>query len=294
MRTILTLFAAIVIVAACKKDKAVPPNPVDNTDSTDSTNVPKPQLKDSTIKIVGIDSVVEIECYDSIEIPITITRDTGTLRNIHLSISGLSYRVKAKFSNYSGNMPFTTTLKLSTYLVGGGKFSDSMITITATTDDGQQVKHSFRLKVNYNQDILKILYECYLKSPIWATFTFDPARLVANPPYFHYDSIKNNLYLTSIYVGEVNGKKYYTIDRIYAKGGFASYGDIYFEEKSVRCSSTSDTISVFVTPHFLNFYDNYGDDNTIPTIYMSYWASPPTLSNQHFTVKGNLKIDGFW
>lgn len=288
MRTILTLFAVIVIIASCKKkDKPIPPAPVDNTDSTDSTNVPK--LKDSTLKIVGIDSIVTIGFYDSIEIPITIMRDTGTAQIVTLSISGLCYRVRAKFTNNTGTTPLTTTLKLYTYLVGGMDIQDSLMTITATANNGQQWKRSFKLKLEYSEDLYKAFYEAFLKSLGWAVYSTDLNKLVTYGPAFYHDPGSKRLCIKGLYVGKLNGKNYYAIDTIYTNGGSTGWAEFLFEPTTVRCSSGSDTVSESFWPYYLNYYRNYGTDSTEPKIEMPYRG----IDGEYYSVRGKLHIEGF-
>lgn len=294
MRNILTLVILIVALIACDKSQPIPPaNTANDIDSTDTTNNNKPILKDTTLKFTGIDQVVEIDFYDSIEIPFTVGRDSGNAEQVTISVSGLSYRVRAKISQNSGTTPFSSSIKIYTYLVGGAKIKDSAITITATTTSGQQVKQRFTLKVVYNKNINELLYNIYTNSPLWGAYTSNPVRLVADGPVFHYNAITKNIYLNNLYVGEYNGKKYFTIGYLYGEGGNIPYSDLYFSSAELKCTDGIDTVSAIVTGHNLNYYENYGDDNTTPGIVFFYSAYIEKESNKGYYIKGDMKIDGF-
>lgn len=271
MRTILTLFAAIVIVASCKKDKPVPPNPVDNTDSTDSTNVPK--LKDSTLKIVGIDSVVTLGIYDSITIPFTVMRDTGSVQNVTLSISQLPMRMKGSFVTTSGTTPFTNSLKLNTYLFAGGYSADTIV-ITATTSNGHQTRYKFRFKIDYTkQDPTKTFYEVYRKTPFINTYD-ESGNHVWGGPALHYDTTTGLLYMTGLFLGQHGGKNYRTLDdfaipsnNIIQENSNPSdpdYGNLVFLHYLVDGISTNDTMQFRVEfVNHINYYTTNHDNDTV-------------------------------
>jgi microcystin-dependent protein len=291
MRTILTLFAAIVIVAACKKDKPVPPNPVDNTDSTDSTKVPK--LKDSTIKIVGIDSVVTLGIYDSIVIPFTVTRDTGSVQNVTLSISQLPMRMKGSFATTSGTTPFTNSLKLNTYLFAGG-YSADILVITATTSNGLQTRHKFRFKIDYTkQDPTKLFYEVYRKTPFINTYD-ESGNHVWGGPALHYDTTTGLLYMTGLFLGQHGGKNYRTLDDVvipsnniiqYKEGPtMSAYGQLIFGLYSVKGYSSNDTANFDVELALMYYYQTPYD--SIFTFNYSLLG----INSQRFSCVGTLKF----
>lgn len=291
MRTILTLFTAIVIIASCKKDKPVPHTPVDTTDSTDSTKVPK--LKDSTLKIVGIDSVVTLGIYDSIIIPFTVMRDTGIIQSVTVSLSDLPTRMKGNFTTPNGTMPLLSSLKLNTYLFAGAYFADTIV-ITATAGNGQQVRYKFRFKIDYGkQDPTKTFYETYKKSPI--INTYQSGNHVWGGPALHYDTTTGLLYMTGLYLGQWGGKNYRTLDDFVVPVNnimqdeartTADYGHLIFLHYWVDGVSADDTMEFFV---MFNNHINYCPPN--PDYDSTFSFGYRVDSKQSFYSVGTLKFD---
>jgi len=292
MRTILTLFAAIVVLAACKKDKPVPPNPVDNTDSTDSTDVP--QLKDSTLKIIGIDSVVTLGIYDSITIPFTVMRDTGSVQNVTLSISQLPMRMKGSFATTSGTTPFTNSLKLNTYLFAGGYSADTIV-ITATATNGQQTRYKFRFKIDYaKQDPTKTFYEVYRKTPFINTYD-ELGNHVWSGPALHYDTATGLLYMTGLFLGQHGGKNYRTLDDFaipannimqYKEGPtMSAYGQLIFGLYFVKGVSGNDTSDFDVELALMYYYQQPYDS------IFTFSYSLLGIGSERFSCIGTLKFN---
>ncbi len=291
MRTILTLFAAIVVLAACKKDKPVPSTPAETTDSTDSTNVPK--LKDSTLKIVGIDSIITIGVYDSIEIPFTVMRDTGSVQNVTLSISQLPMRMKSSFATNSGAIPFTNSLKLNTYLFAGGYSADTLV-ITATASNGLQTRYKFRFKIDYmKQDPTRIFYEVYRKTPFINTYD-ELGNHVWGGPTIHYDTSTGLLYLTGLYLGQHGGKNYRTLDFVTPSNNIMQnstvrvYGHLVFGLYHVKGISSNDTAEFYVELPSIFYYAPYYKYDSIFTFSYSLVASS---GSESFSCTGTLKFD---
>lgn len=175
MKYIQTLLCAVVLLAACKKDSSQP------TQNNNQPNNPtQPIAGDSTLKIKGPDSLITLTVYDSIDVPITIESDSGIAQNISIAISSkLPMRMKAVLAQTSGTTPFTTTLKLYTYLtiptsylnnngvITGNETDTILITATKTNGDSSVFVCNYKIMA---ADCRRLFYEVYKRNPIINTY----------------------------------------------------------------------------------------------------------------------------
>lgn len=296
MKTILTLIAIVCILAACKKDNPTPPSPPGTVDSTDTTTNSGP-VKDTTLKIVGIDSVVILGIYDSIVIPFTIMREGGSVDIVDLEMSDLPMRMKGKFTHSTGATPFACSLKLNTYLFADAYSADTIV-ITATAGNGQQVRYKFSFKIDYlKQDHNKAFYEAIKKNPI--IHTYDQAKnKVWSGTTFNFDAATGSLYMTGVYLGQIAGKTYVTLDdflnpfnnimvemTMISQGhfDFKSYNDI----KGVSGNDTAE-FDLFAPSGSYYIFDEINPSFNNDSVFMFGYK---VVGGQHFSCVGSLTFD---
>mgnify|MGYP007037737942 CR=1 FL=1 len=317
MRKIFTLLLAMALVTACKKDD----NPAKNNNNPPGNPTP-PVAGDSTLKIDGLDSLITMTIYDSVFIPITIYSDSGIAQNVSVSISSpLPMRMKAVFTQSSGTTPFSTTLKLYTYLTSTTPrlaYLKSNYTITNQQTD------TFTITVNNpngdssvficpyairEANCRQLFYEVYKRSPVIKTYQIsDPndhislGSFVSDGAILHYDGTTGNLYFSNIPMGIINGNIYLSIaDTVNTKNNLYSsplspdceYSHFVFGGDNVFAKAGTDIDSFFVFTGFLEYYrfDANGvramDDSTFR---INYSARRPFEPLQYFAAIGKLKF----
>lgn len=255
------ILITILAIAACnKKDKPVTDNTQKPDDSTsqDSTINNPTAVKDTTIKFTIDTTDYYIGTYDSIFIPITISRDTGLLEDVVLTVSDLSsvpLRARAELVVDRGKLPITTTLKIYTYMVelrASDKFSGDCycipMTITATTQKTNQIiQKSFNLH-HTDDNCWEQIYDLYLKSP--KLYTYDQSdNLIDSTVKLHRDP-NGHIYCSNLPVKKnpVTQKWYRTIanhsdyTKNYYFGGPCIYASIDMWGKPLATDGV-DTIS---------------------------------------------------
>lgn len=224
IRTLLLL--VLLTIVACKKDeKPVVDKTQDPVDSTDSTNT-KPIIKDSTLKISLDTAATRVGFYDSTFITITINKDTGMAEDIELSLGTVPKLVKAELTQTKGKAPFTTTLKIYTYLAGALDNSntkgDTVIDnasyriipislVAKSQQNNKTIPLDFNLHVYENLSWGTILYDMYKKNP--KLYTYDKngnlldssAKLISKPGPDGYE-----IFLSNVLVPDSTSKYYRT------------------------------------------------------------------------------------
>lgn len=314
MKYILTLLCAVALIAACKKDNNQP-----TQNNNQSNNPAQPITGDSTLKIKGLDSLITITVYDSIDVPITIESDSGIAQNISIAISSkLPMRMKAVLAQTSGTTPFTTTLKLYTYLTIPTAYLNNngvitwnetdTILIKATKPNGDSAVFVCNYKI-MAADCRKLFYEVYKRNPTIRTYQTTQHNLdapagpfVSDNAELRYDITTDNMYLVNAPLAVSNGKIFLSLydsvnyeDNMYSQSlGSDDAGNFYFFGRNVLGMAGSDVDTFFIGAGIMNYYRNnlsqlnIWDDSTFTIDYRTHDFRTSPTTTHHFFAIGKL------
>lgn len=172
------LFCFIALMA-CKKEPKLTDKittPVDSTDTTDTPDSVKVTLKDTTIRAKGLPDTIFLKHIDSVVIPITIMRDSGSIQNVTLStsLSSLRERMGVSIIGDNGTLPFTSGLQITNYLGNYAThkaFSSKpfYVILTITTNSGAKYNDTAYIDFKDEKTYLERFYETYLNDTLLVT-----------------------------------------------------------------------------------------------------------------------------
>lgn len=276
MRIACTLLVLLTLAVACNKEKPEPAKvPVDDsttiedsTDTKDTTIIPV--YKDSTLRIVGIDSngYLLVPQHGYIEVPITIMRDTGIALDVTLSLAGFPLRAEASLEQDKGTTPFTTKIKISTYMIPEiFARNDTFCRITAVASNGDKIEQKVKLTPHLaaKPSTEERIYNLYQKSPEIYTYRFTGGGYVPvwDSIKMHYDAVLDKFYFTNFYLGEENGKVYISKNNKYAPIHGINGDQFIFNDMRITGHSSTDSKifdiddGVFDCYHYLPASDHY-------------------------------------
>lgn len=223
-KTLPIAIAAILTIAACKKEKDnINPDKGNNSNNGNDTTIVNPPTTEQGLSIKGVEDV-HIGVFGKKELNLEVNCTNCDQQSINLSVTGVPESIVSDFSPQSGQTKFNTVFKTVSTLSPYGVYP---IGITAKSQNGTSKTYNANIivdtpnKIECNYYFIEgTHYDNYITTIHSADSTAVDSLLNGNKHKvsLHHDGGSQNLYLGSILLATGN-----TYNSIYSSSNSSKY-----------------------------------------------------------------------